>query len=40
MSKLLDRLYRWFYQTPECTPGYCYCRRTCSCIVLGQGDGP
>lgn len=29
----LDRLYRWFYQLPECTPGHCCCRRTCICLI-------
>lgn len=40
MANFLDRLYRWFYQTPACTAGRCYCRRTCICIVLGRGDEP
>lgn len=29
MSGFLDRLYRWFFRTPDCTPGHCYCRRGC-----------
>lgn len=36
----LDRLYRWFYQLPECTPGHCYCRRTCIYMFPGRGNEP
>lgn len=33
MSNYLDSLYRWFFRLPECTPGNCYCRRTCICLI-------
>jgi hypothetical protein len=33
MSALLDRLYQWFWRVPDCTPGNCYCRRTCAYIL-------
>lgn len=36
MSDFLDRLYRWFWQVPECRPGHCYCRRSCECMVLPE----
>ncbi len=33
MSAFLDRLYRRFFRLPACTPGHCYCRRTCICLI-------
>lgn len=33
MSVFLDCLYRWVFCLPVCTPGSCYCRRTCICLI-------
>lgn len=38
MSALLDRIYRWFFRLPVCTPGNCYCRRTCICLIQEQNE--
>lgn len=36
LDVLLDRAYRWLWRTPQCTPGHCYCRRTCVCLTQDE----
>lgn len=36
MSELLDRLHQWWWGYPNCTPGYCFCRRGCAQMLNGD----
>ncbi len=38
-ARWADRLYQRFYRVPDCTPGNCFCRRTCINIVDGVRRG-
>jgi hypothetical protein len=40
LSLALDALYRIVLQLPRCTPGDCYCRRGCICMVQEGGALP
>lgn len=36
LAEIIDGLYAWLWRVPSCTPGNCYCRRTCECIVMDE----
>ena len=36
-ADVLDLAYRWLWRLPECTPGDCFCRRTCLHMIREPG---
>lgn len=36
VARLFDRLYQFVLRLPDCTPGNCYCRRSCSHMVADE----